>query len=214
MNIFMFGRHSMKLRELKKERTRTAILDAARELFFSRGFGNTTIEDIASTAEVAVGTVYNYFDSKNAIILGLLELDTSAVTDSIPVYVVTGTVEDTLLTLVDRFVLNLTRYPKSLLRELIAAAWSNSDRNLNVGFMKQDLAFVDDLAVRLENLRVNGKLREDTDIQHAAYAIYGIVTMAIMWYAAEDTRTSETMMESIEGMLRVLLGGLLPEGSN
>ena len=210
----MFERYSMKLRELKKKRTRTAILDAARELFFNNGFGNTTIEEIASKAEVAVGTVYNYFDSKSAIILGLTELDTAAVTDSIPVIAGTGTVEDTLLILIDRFVLNFTRYPKNLLRELLGAAWSNSDRNLGAGFMKQDLAFVDDLTVRLENLRVSAKLRDDTDVQHAAFAIYGIVTMAVMWFAADENRTLDQTRDSLKKMLHTFSIGLLPEGSD
>ena len=203
----------MKLRELKKKRTRTAILDAARELFFNNGFGNTTIEEIASKAEVAVGTVYNYFDSKSAIILGLTELDTAAVTDSIPVIAGTGTVEDTLLILIDRFVLNLARYPKSFMRELIGAAWSNSERNLTAGLMKQDFVFIDDLAVRLEYLMVNGKLREDTDIQHTAYAIYGIVTMAVMWFAADEDRTIDQTRDSLKKMLHTFSRGLLPEGS-
>lgn len=206
----MFGRHSMKLRELKKERTRTAILDAARKLFFRNGFGNTTIEDIASTAEVAVGTVYNYFDSKNAIVLGLTELDTASVTDSIPVNGGTGTVEDTILTLIDRFVLNLTRYPKSLMRELIGAAYN--EKNLTAGLMKQDLAFIDDLAARLDYLWMNGKLREDTDIQHASLAIYGIVTMTVLWFAADEDRTIDQTRESLKKMLHTFCRGLLPEG--
>ncbi len=202
----------MKLRELKKERTRTAILDAARKLFFSRGFGNTTIEEIATTAEVAVGTVYNYFDSKNAIILGLAELDTASVTDSIPLNGGIGTVEDTLFTLIDRFVLKLTHYPKNLMRKLIGAAYS--EKNLTAGLMKQDFAFVDDLAVRLEYLRANAKLREDTDIQHAALAIYGIVTIAVMWFAADEDRTVDDTRDSLRKMLHSFCRGLLPEGSD
>jgi AcrR family transcriptional regulator len=48
--------------------TRERILAAARQLFASRGFEGTTTRDIARAAEIAVGTVFNYFPTKEAII--------------------------------------------------------------------------------------------------------------------------------------------------
>ena len=42
------------LRELKKQRTRETILKAAFELFAKRGYANTTLDDIAEAAEVAI----------------------------------------------------------------------------------------------------------------------------------------------------------------
>lgn len=46
---------------------RHAILNAARELFASQGYDDTTIAQIARAAGVAVGTVYLYFANKHAI---------------------------------------------------------------------------------------------------------------------------------------------------
>ena len=46
---------------------RKAILDAARTLFTSKGYEETTIADIARAARVAVGTVYLYFHNKHEI---------------------------------------------------------------------------------------------------------------------------------------------------
>jgi AcrR family transcriptional regulator len=48
---------------------RQAILSAARELFATRGYDETTIAEIARVAGVAVGTVYLYFQSKHDILL-------------------------------------------------------------------------------------------------------------------------------------------------
>lgn len=51
---------------------RAAILKAAQAVFTEKGFHRATIKDIASTAGVADGTVYNHFTDKNALILELM----------------------------------------------------------------------------------------------------------------------------------------------
>ena len=55
------------------------ILDAAARLFAERGFHRTTTRDIAAAADVAEGTLYNYFDNKDDLLFGILErLETRA----------------------------------------------------------------------------------------------------------------------------------------
>ena len=49
------------------------ILDAAAAVFAEKGFHPTTIQDIAKTAGIAGGTIYNYFDSKPALLMGIFE---------------------------------------------------------------------------------------------------------------------------------------------
>lgn len=55
------------LRERKKERTRAAIVEAARALFLDRGYDATTVQDIAEVADVSPGTVFGYFPAKSDI---------------------------------------------------------------------------------------------------------------------------------------------------
>lgn len=58
------------LRERKKAATRQSIADAALALALERGPGAVTVDDIADAAEVSTRTVFNYFPSKEAAILG------------------------------------------------------------------------------------------------------------------------------------------------
>jgi AcrR family transcriptional regulator len=57
------------LRERKKLKTRAALAKEAMRLFMKQGFAETTIEEIADAAEVSPSTFFNYFASKEDLIL-------------------------------------------------------------------------------------------------------------------------------------------------
>lgn len=57
------------LRERKKQQARTAMTEAALELFWSGGYATTTLEDVIDQADVSMRTFFRYFDSKQAVAL-------------------------------------------------------------------------------------------------------------------------------------------------
>ena len=57
----------------KSKETKDRILTAALSLFRKKGFDATTMRDIASAGEVALGAAYYYFPSKEAIVLAYYE---------------------------------------------------------------------------------------------------------------------------------------------
>ncbi|MCL2436841.1 MAG: TetR/AcrR family transcriptional regulator [Clostridiales bacterium] len=56
----------------KKNLKRELILDTSFDLFLSKGYSNTKVVDIATKAGIGKGTVYEYFESKEAIVLELV----------------------------------------------------------------------------------------------------------------------------------------------
>ncbi len=63
---------TLERRGREKERRRQDILDAARGLFWTRGFAGTTMPEVARAVELAPGTLYLYFPSKDALYVELL----------------------------------------------------------------------------------------------------------------------------------------------
>ena len=55
-----------------QRRKRSAILDGAKAVFLSQGFGLATMDDVAAAAGVGKQTVYRHFKSKEALFVGLV----------------------------------------------------------------------------------------------------------------------------------------------
>jgi AcrR family transcriptional regulator len=57
----------------RREKTKAAIVKAAKRIFGERGFAATTMDDIAGAARVAKGAVYHHFPTKEALFEAVFE---------------------------------------------------------------------------------------------------------------------------------------------
>ncbi|MFN2214013.1 MAG: TetR/AcrR family transcriptional regulator [Anaerolineales bacterium] len=67
------ARHQEAEKENIMNETRSLLLEAATEEFACEGFNGANINRISSNAGFAKGTIYNYFDSKRALMLALID---------------------------------------------------------------------------------------------------------------------------------------------
>src|SRR5580693_7820532 len=61
-------------RQRRSAETRERLFRAALNLFAQKGFGETTVEDITNAADVGKGTFFNYFPSKDHLLLAFGEM--------------------------------------------------------------------------------------------------------------------------------------------
>jgi len=83
----------------KSQRSREQILEAALELFSHRGYGATSVRDIAAKAGLSTGNVYHHFPDKETLFRTLLDQYWAAINDpDLPFNraLVTGTFPDNL----------------------------------------------------------------------------------------------------------------------
>lgn len=112
-------------RQRRIARRRQEIIDAAARVFSEEGYPNATTRAIAEAADMAEGTLYNYFPSKRDILLGIfrqLQVEADALLDTLA----RPEAEGDLVTLVERGLdLVLTRLPFA--RILWAEAWTDDE---------------------------------------------------------------------------------------
>lgn len=59
-------------RQREREQRRNDIIDAAEQVFFSKGLANATMDEVAEVAELSKGTIYLYFRSKDELYLAII----------------------------------------------------------------------------------------------------------------------------------------------
>lgn len=60
-------------KEREKQQRRLEIISAAENVFFSQGYENSTMEDVAKRVELSKGTLYLYFTSKDELLLAIVQ---------------------------------------------------------------------------------------------------------------------------------------------
>ena len=66
------------LRDRQKQQRERRIVKAAEKLFARKGYAEVAMEDVAASAGLAVGTIYNYFPSKSALLLAIVRSETES----------------------------------------------------------------------------------------------------------------------------------------
>ena len=108
-------------RQRRISRRKKEILDAAARVFAEKGYANATTREIAEAADLAEGTLYNYYGGKREILLAILD-ETQAVIDAM--FERAGTLEtreDAVALVEQGYTLLLDALP--FVRTLIAEAW-------------------------------------------------------------------------------------------
>ncbi len=59
---------------MKRNNTKSRIVEAAWELFYEKGYDDTTVEDIVRRSATSKGSFYHYFESKDALLGSLAYL--------------------------------------------------------------------------------------------------------------------------------------------
>ncbi len=87
--------------ELARAARRDEILAAARRVFAARGFRGTTIADIAEEAQIALGTIYLYFPSKESVFAALNQRFQEILTEGLTDVPAAGSLDETVRLRVD-----------------------------------------------------------------------------------------------------------------
>ncbi|MBI2060965.1 MAG: TetR/AcrR family transcriptional regulator [Nitrospirae bacterium] len=199
------GRNAEQNKEMRA-RTRSKILDAAREVFGDKGFDASRIEDIAQVAQVAKGLFYEHFKNKEDIVRQFALQVGNEIFQNISSVLESQSFAD----------------PRSVFRSAIEAYFSTIDRNRNLALffaregrsVSVGLGRVIHLMFdRLESLAYGqferglreGLLRPALHYGLIARALTGLLEQAGHYYLTHPDLTRE---QAIQSLVEFSVGGV------
>jgi AcrR family transcriptional regulator len=161
--------------ELAKAARREEILAAARRVFASRGFRGTTIADIAEDAQIALGTIYLYFPSKEAVFAALNQQFNEMIAEALTSVPTARTLEETVRRRIDN-VFSVCAGNRDLVRLVVLNTDPNSDVTKRI--RKAEQARAKPMVQTLEQAMARRLIRQ-ADACIATQLITGLVSIAV-----------------------------------
>src|SRR6056297_14942 len=214
MNMFINERvHKLKRSKIvglmvrKKEKTKKIIHQNALKLFKNKGLKKIRMRDIAKKSNIAVGTLYNYYKSKNSLIISILEekfkkitLENRGIIEKIKDTNYKNPL-DILYTWIDKYVEIFFLWDKEIYKELFKIMFSN-EQFLKRGIKLDEMA-LNDLKELLEYMQNKNLIKKNIDIEKASFSIYSmffVQTMGYLYYFKDMKKKDfrNEMMERIK----------------
>ena len=198
-------------RERQKQTRERRILRAAGRLFATRGYAETSIEEIAARADLAVGTIYNYFPSKPEILLSILRRDTAdalAAGESILKEPPEDPAE-AIGRLGEAYLASLAHEDRQLMRELLSAALTNPEA-IAAPLFDLDLRLIGQLCELLRELQARGRISPQIDAGQATLTLYGVF-MSWFMVSLMPEIDLDTIRTQIRNSIAVVVRGLRVE---
>ena len=180
---------------LKRER----IITAAVELFYSNGFGNTTLDAVAERMNVTKPFIYSHFKSKSELLAEICARGISASLEAINRAVEsTGTSAAKLEALTRDFMSAVLHNQKHI------AIYTREEKNLDAGdsaAIQQMRREFDRKLVKLLDDGVAGGEFAIADTRMAALAIGGIASWAYVWFRPGGRLAVDQIADQMAGLV-------------
>lgn len=195
-------------RERRSADIRERLFRSALRLFAQKGFAETTVEDITEAADVGKGTFFNYFPSKDHILLGFSDMQLEKLEQSVAdLQNSEQSLRDFMRGLVVRMSEEPLRNPGMIRAILLGYLSSSSVREAMIA--KQDRAHQLHKKV-VEIGQSRGEIRTDLPAAEIAHAFrQTILGTLLIWSVSGDA----SLRDRIDSALQLLWTGIAPKDS-
>ncbi|MDC7789568.1 TetR/AcrR family transcriptional regulator [Rhodoplanes sp. TEM] len=195
-------------REKNKEDKLRRIKDVARELFVSKGFDDTTIRQIATRADVGLGTVFIYAATKRDLLFlianeGLDEVASTAAASVDP----EAALIDNLLGVFGPHYAFFARQPE--LSRLVLREMAFYDSGAQAGsFQKTREALIELLGTIVRHAAERREIATDEAPQFVGWTIFCIYQVELRRWLSDGTIDLESGLDRLRRALMLLIRGL------
>ena len=201
------------LREKKKSERKDRIFSAAVDLFNEKGFSDTSMQDIAENSNLAVGTLYNYFPSKNDLLLEIMQDEMEiTITESSALFNDVNLQDKSAKDIIKLLAKKIFSIPllvnKESLKEIFIATFSSNVYMKNG--MILDLELMKTFQYLLERLQKANMINREMNIFSATKIFYSNMMIQMMMYLFEPGMDKEKLFENTDEMIDLIFQGMKP----
>jgi AcrR family transcriptional regulator len=192
---------------LASKNTRTILLNTATNLFYQKGYPNTTIREIGQKANISNSIIYHYFKNKEEMLFEIIQVSAKDLINAL-VEIQQG-VEDPMECLKEMLTTHMVVWCLKRKKEskIIVADdyWlTGKRREANRTIQRQIYKLYID---KLEELHENGLLRH-IDLKVLAFTIFGAINSFFRWYREGGLLSKEDVAQNV---IAIVFKGILKE---
>ena len=155
------------------------LLDASQSLFIEKGYDETTVAEIAETADVAYGTFFNYFPAKSDLLAAMGEREVAELSEQLSTLSrLPGRIDQALTLLFDGFAKRLqaaSPRERALAAKIQSITFAAAPADRDLGYQEAFAAFIRQ-AVMSGRVRADVAVETLADLLASAYS-----AMALSW---------------------------------
>jgi AcrR family transcriptional regulator len=184
------------LRERQKADREKRILQAAVTRFRAEGYKSVRIEDLAQIAQVSVGTVYNYYQTKGDILIAVVAMEVEEVLDAGQTIVAAPPpgAENALLALIFQYYDHSLEYlSKEMWRSAMALSIDAPGTPNGRHYTNLDHRLAAQVTDLVAALQARGDIRPDLDAQALGGVIFNNLNQMFIDFVKDDDMTLDTL---------------------
>ncbi len=195
------------LRERQKTDRERRIIEAATRLFRETGFAGSRIEAIAADAGIAVGTVYNYFESKGDILVAIVAVEVGEVLNAgnrlleAPPADVETAIEALIAIYLDH---SLVYLDKDMWRNAMALTTQFPDTRFAAKYNQLDELLTDQVCALIGRLQQDGRVRPGIDARAVGELLFYSTNMMFTMFVKSTTMDLATLKSAIARQIHTL----------
>lgn len=205
------------LRERQKALRHDRILEAAARLFREHGYEDVKMEAIAAAAEVAIGTIYNYYQNKGDLLVAIVSLEVEEVIRAGEGVIADppATAEAAVDALIGGYVEHSLHYlSKEMWRQAMAISTVQPTSPFGETYAALDVALARQTCALLVKLQELGLLSRRADAAGLGDVIFNNTNMNFIVFVKSEPMTMEDLRSQLRHQHGAVLAGWTVDGND
>jgi AcrR family transcriptional regulator len=188
------------LREKQKAVRHSRILEAAASLFREHGYDAVKMEAIAASAEVSIGTIYNYYRNKGDLLVAIVAMEVNEVLASGEDVIARRPADaaEAVIRLMANYVEHSLVYlSKEMWRHAMAISTQQPESPFGQTYSALDVALAQQTCQMVEALQADGRIRKDVDATALGELIFNNTNMMFVVFIKSPEMTVIELIDRI-----------------